>query len=253
MIGVVGGVGPYAGLDLLAKILSQTVANRDQDHLTVVSISQPDQIPDRTSFLLGQSTVNPAFAMLDQLLRLENIGAQVAGIPCNTAHAPVIFNEIQSGLKAAGSKIKLLHMIIEVGHEIRRSFPAINKVGVLSTTGTAVTRIYPLNLELLGFELLALDEALQVQLIHPAIYDPVYGIKALGQAAERARQDLLLGVQKLQEAGAQAIVLGCTEIPLAVPEKQIGNTPIIDPALILARSLIKAVDPVKLKQSFLSV
>ena len=249
MIGVVAGVGPYAGLDLLNKILSQTVAGRDQDHLTVASISQPDQIPDRTAFLLGQSPTNPAFAVLEQLLKLEQIGAQVAGIPCNTAHAPAIFDEIQRGLNAAGSKLTLLHMIAEVGHELRRSFPSISKVGVLSTTGTAVSRIYPRSLEPLGFELLAPDEKLQMEVIHPAIYDPVYGIKAHGKATAKARNNLMLGAQQLQEAGAQAIILGCTEIPLAIPEKHIETMPIIDPALILARALITAVNPEKLRHN----
>jgi len=248
MIGVVAGVGPYAGLDLLNKILSQTKASRDQDHLTVASISQPAQIPDRTAFLLGQTSLNPAFPMLEQLLKLEQIGALVAGIPCNTAHAPVIFDEIQSGLAAAGSRLTLLHMIAEVGLELRRSFPSIKKVGVLSTTGTAVTHIYPLNLEPLGFELLLPDEKLQVDAIHPAINDPVYGIKACGHGTERARHDLMLGVRQLQEAGAQAVVLGCTEIPLAIQEPRIDEMIVIDPALILARALIMAADPAKLKK-----
>ncbi len=118
----------------------------------------------------------------------------------------------------------------------------------MSTTGTAVTRIYPINLEPLGFEIVMPNEALQKEAIHPAIYDPVYGIKACGQATERARQDLMLGVRQLQEAGAQAIILGCTEIPLAIQEKQIDGMILIDPALILARSLIAAVDPTKLRK-----
>ena len=248
MIGVVAGVGPYAGLDLLNKILSQTVAKKDQDHITVLSISQPDRIPDRTAFLLGQSPTNPAFALLDQLLLLEKMGAAVAGIPCNTAHAPVIFAEIEKGLTKAGSRLNLLHMITEVGHELRRSYLTIKKVGVLSTTGAAVTRIYPLSLEPLGFELLAPDAILQKEQIHPAIYDPEYGIKAHGKATDQARRSLMSGIQRLQEAGAQAVILGCTEIPLAIPEKEISSMPIIDPALILARALISAVDPAKLKQ-----
>jgi aspartate racemase len=248
MIGIVAGVGPYAGLDCLNKILSQTVAHRDQDHLTVASISQPAPIPDRTAFLLGQEALNPAFPILEQLLKLEQMGAQVAGIPCNTAHAPVIFDEIQKGLDAAGSKLTLLHMIVEVGRELQRSYPTVKKVGVLSTTGTAVTNIYPLNLEPLGFELLAPDDALQTEAIHPAICDPNYGIKACGQATKKAREDLMCGLRQMQDAGAQAIVLGCTEIPLAIQEERIDDLIIIDPALILARALITAVDPTKLKK-----
>jgi len=246
MIGIVAGVGPYAGLDLLSKILSQTMADRDQDHLTVASLSQPDQIGDRSAFLLGENTVNPAFAIIEQLLKLEQMGATIAGIPCNTAHAPTIFDAIREGLATAGSKTKLLHMIAEVGHELQCSHPAVRRVGVLSTIGTAVTRVYPLILEPLGFEVLTPDEGLQAKVIHPAIYDPVYGIKACGRATEKSRRNLLLGVQQLQELGCQAIVLGCTEIPLAIQEKQIAGMVVIDPALILARTLISAFDPAKL-------
>jgi aspartate racemase len=246
MIGVVAGVGPYAGLDLLSKILSQTAADKDQDHLTVASLSQPELIADRTAFLLGETTLNPAFAIVEQLIKLEQIGATVAGIPCNTAHAPTIFGQIEQGLRIAGSKLKVLHMIAEVGRELQYVYPNVNCVGVLFTTGTAVTRIYPAILEPLGFEMLAVDDQLQTETIHPAIYDPTYGIKASGHATEKARINLLLGVKQLQDAGAQAIILGCTEIPLAIQETHIAGMVVIDPALVLARALISAVDPARL-------
>jgi aspartate racemase len=246
MIGIVAGVGPYAGVDLLTKILAQTVANRDQDHLGVASLSQPGPIADRTAFLLGETTLNPAFAMTEQLLKLEQMGATVAGIPCNTAHAPGIFGEIQRGLAEAGSKIRLLNMIVEVGQALQRDYPAVSRVGVLSTTGTAVTQVYPSVLEPLGFEVLTPHEALQREAIHPAIYDPDFGIKACGRATHRARQMLMLGVHHLKEMGVEAIVLGCTEIPLVIVEKRIAGLVVVDPALILARALIFAVDPQKL-------
>lgn len=246
MIGVVAGVGPYAGLDLLGKILSQTVADKDQDHLTVASLSQPEAIGDRTAFLLGETVLNPAFAIVEQLLKLEKMGALVAGIPCNTAHAPSIFDQIRLGLGNAGSELNLLHMIAEVGCELQRALPNVSRVGVLSTTGTAVTGIYPLILEPLGYEVLMVEEKLQSEAIHPAIYDPIYGLKACGSATKQARGNLLLGVQHLRNAGAQAIILGCTEIPLAIPERCIDGMVIVDPALVLARALICAVDPAKL-------
>lgn len=246
MIGVVAGVGPYAGLDLLSKILSQTVADKDQDHLAVASLSQPEHIADRTAFLLGETTLNPAFAIVEQILKLEQMGAAVAGIPCNTAHAPTIFGQIERGLVDASSRLELLHMIVEVGRELQHAHPNVNCVGVLSTTGTAVTRIYPATLEPLGYEVLAVDDQLQTETIHPAIYDPAYGIKACGRATEKARENLLLGAQQLQDAGAQALILGCTEIPLAIWETHIAGMVVIDPALVLARALISAVDPARL-------
>ena len=89
-IGIVGGAGPYAGLDLAQKILQQTRAENDQDYLPTLLISTPDQIQDRTRFLLGQSKQNPAHAISRNLRDLKTLGATVAGIPCNTAHAPAI-------------------------------------------------------------------------------------------------------------------------------------------------------------------
>jgi aspartate racemase len=246
MIGVVAGVGPYAGLDLLSKILSQTVADKDQDHLAVASLSQPELIADRTAFLLGETTLNPAFAIVEQLIKLEQMGATVAGIPCNTAHTPTIFGQIEQGLRDAGSKLKVLHLIAEVGRELQDAYPNVNCVGVLSTTGTAVTGIYPATLNPLGFEVLTVNDELQTEVIHPAIYDPAYGIKACGRATEKARNNLLLGAQQLRDAGAEALILGCTEIPLAIPETRIAGMVVIDPALVLARALISAVDPDRL-------
>jgi len=246
MIGVVSGVGPYAGLDLLGKILSQTAAHKDQDHLTVASLSQPELIPDRTAFLLGETTTNPASAIIVQLLKLEQMGATVAAIPCNTAHAPAIFDPISQGLEEVGSQLNLLHMIAQVGRQLQLAHPSIRIVGVLSTTGTAVTRIYPRTLEPLGFEVITVDEDLQEQAISSALYDPTYGIKSCGCATEKARDNLLLGAQQLHDKGAEALILGCTEIPLAIPEKHIAGMVVIDPALILARALIAAIDPTRL-------
>ncbi len=246
MIGIVGGVGPYAGIDLQQKIANQTVANKDQDHLTVLSISQPNQILDRTEYLLGKVDINPALAMAQQLLQLYKLGAEVAGIPCNTAHAPRIFNVIRTELGEADCPIQLLHMIEETAVYLQSNYPTIKKVGILSTTGTYKTQIYPQILEPMGFTAVVPDFNMQENLIHPAIYDPEIGIKAKG-ANETARNHLLTGVAALTEKGAEAIILGCTEIPLAIPETKIGSTLCVDPTHILARALIREANISKLR------
>lgn len=244
IIGVVGGVGPFAGIDLLAKIAAQTVAQRDQEHLAVYSISQPRPIGDRTGFLLGKSDVNPGYAIAEQLHALSQMGASVAGIPCNTAHAPSIFAVIQ---RHAPAGLRLLHMIDEVVRHVQSDYAGIKKIGVLSTTGTYHSRVYPEHLEGAGFRPLVPDEEVQDKLINQAIYDPDYGLKALGTATERSREDLGRGVTHLRAKGAEAVILGCTEIPLAITEKRVDGTVILDPTLILARALIREIDPAKLK------
>lgn len=247
IIGIVGGVGPFAGIDLQRKIADQTIAQKDQDHLTVLSLSRPSPIPDRTEYLLGQVAQNPAIPLAAQVRLLAQMGAQVVGIPCNTAHAPPIWDLLQSELERTGCAVQLLHMIAEAGRFLQAQAPSVRTVGILSTTGTYRAKVYPQVFQMAGFTAVTPTPAMQEQQIHPAIYHPKYGIKACGFVTPRARADLLAGVAALQAQGAQAVILGCTEIPLAITERELDGTLIIDPTLILARALIQAANPEKLR------
>lgn len=243
-IGVVAGVGPYAGLDLLRKIAEQTRSATDQEHLAVFSISDPGPIPDRTSFLLGEVDVNPAVAIAEQLRMLHQMGATVAGIPCNTAHASSIFDLIRQRLP---DDLRLLHMIEETASWIRRHHPYLRKIGILATSGTIKAGIYASCLSSAGLQTVLPDRPVQDQYVQPAIYNRVYGIKATGGGSTEAREALLFSIEHLRRNGAEAIILGCTEIPLAIPEASLSGTPTVDPTLVLARALIRAIDPQKLK------
>jgi len=245
-IGVISGVGPFAGLDLLRKIAEQTKATIDQEHLRVLSISDPGPIPDRTAYLSGLDRQNPAIPILEQLEQLRQMGASVAGIPCNTAHAPAIFDVIEDGLPEG---LLLLHMIKETAAWIRRHRPDLDRIGVLSSTGTARAQIYPKYLAEVGLTAMSPDAEIQERHIQPAIYHREYGIKAKGSHSLQARDALLLGVQHLRDRGAEAVISGCTEIPLVITETEIMGLPVLDPTLILARALIRKVDPERLRQS----
>ncbi|MFN2138532.1 MAG: aspartate/glutamate racemase family protein [Candidatus Promineifilaceae bacterium] len=247
MIGIVGGVGPYAGLDLQRKILRETVSQSDQAFLAVTSISDPAPIPDRTAYLLGETTINPAGPIGAQLRQLEAIGATVAGIPCNTAHAPQIMGLILEGLAARGSRLRLLHLVQEVGQFLLDHYPAVRSVGLLSTMGTALSCIYPLTLRPMGFEVLTPERSLIATCLQPAIYDPQYGIKANGCVTPPAMNQLRIGIDYLQAQGAEALILGCTELPLAFAGLTFEGLPLIDSTLVLARALIRAEDPRKLR------
>jgi len=244
VIGIVGGVGPLAGLDLQAKIIRQTAAGRDQEHLPVLSLSWPGPIADRTEYLLGRVAANPAHALLAQLRLLAAAGATVAAIPCNTAHAPAIFDIVRAGV--AGLPLRLLHMIAETAAHLAAEHPELRTVGVLSTTGTWRARLYPQLLEPRGLRVVVPDATLQ-ETIHAAVYDPAHGIKPAGRATAQARAGLEQGIAALRAAGAEAIILGCTEMPLAFPERRYADLPLIDSTLILARALIRAVAPERLR------
>ena len=247
MIGIVGGVGPYAGLDLTKKIFDQTLAGSDQEHLPVILVSRPDKIADRTEYLLGRVGTNPAYAIARIIGTLERAGATVVGIPCNTAHAPAIFDLITGELERAGSAVRVLHMIREVAIFLHEIHPGIRQVGVLATVGTYRTGTYSGALAAEGFGVVLPDEDRQ-QWVHDAVYDPDFGIKAQSNpVSAEARRRLLQTIGVLAEAGAEAVILGCTEMPLAVDERTVDGTAIIDPTLVLARALIRETAPQKLR------
>jgi len=247
IIGIVGGAGPFAGLDLCRKILQETIAEKDQDYLTVLNWSQPNRILDRTEYLLGVVDENPGYAIAEQARRLGEAGAAVAAIPCNTAHVAPIYDVIVAELQRQQVTVKFLHMVGETAVFLQTNFPHVRRIGVLSTTGAYRAQVYPNCLEPAGFEVLVPDAAMQETRIHPAIYDLTYGIKATGVATERARADLLTGAEALRKQGAEAIILGCTEIPLAIWETTLDDMIVIDPTRILARALIREANPDRLK------
>ena len=248
MIGIVGGVGPYAGLDLVKKIFDQTLAGKDQDHLDTMLLSLPSGILDRTEYLEGRVEKNPAFAIVNVLARLEEAGASVAGIPCNTAHTDKIFDVILSELQRKKRSIQVLNMVSETVSFIQSNHPRLLRIGVLSTTGTYKSRVYVEAMEDQGFQVLVPEVEMQETLIHPAIYDPVYGIKSQSDPINpQAMENLQSGFDFLESGGAQGVILGCTEIPLAFPGHSVGGMVAIDPTLVLARALLKYSNPHKLK------
>ena len=251
MIGIVGGIGPYAGLDLLRKVFDNTIAGKDQDHIDTILLSMPSSILDRTEYLVGKVKENPGLAIAEVAKRLEMAGAMVAGIPCNTAHVSEIFQPILDELLMEGCRIKVLHMIHETISFLAGTFPKIKRIGVLSTTGTYLNSVYKDALEAKGYEVSRPRSEMQEQLIHPAIYHPEYGIKLVSNPVQsKAKNNLLEGFSYLKERGAEAVILGCTEIPIAFPEKYIEGMVAIDPTTVLARALIQYDTPEKLKPYF---
>jgi len=248
MIGIVGGVGPYAGIDLLRKVFDSTLAVRDQDHVDVILLSLSASIVDRTEFLEGEVAENPGYAISRVLIRLEAAGARVAGIPCNTAHAGPVFSVVTEELVRAGCTIKLLNMIGETVDFIGKEFPLTKKIGVLSTTGTYRSGLYLKALEERGYTVIRPTIEFQESVIHPAIYNPEYGIKAISNPVQsEARESMVKGFKYIQSQGAQAVIMGCTEIPIAFPMGEAEGMIAIDPTLVLARALIRDLNPDKLK------
>lgn len=249
MIGIIGGVGPTAGADLLQKITEETTAGKDQEHLPVILFSFPHLIDDRTEYLEGRVKNNPGDAIAKIAFQLNDLGVNIAAIPCNTAHAPAIFNKVTDELEKAGKKLKLVNLIDESIKYLESNFDKGGGIGVLSTTGTYKQKIYSSRIEEAGFKPIIPTEDIQKELVHNAIYHTAYGIKSKnGKTTKLARAQLEFAMDLLKEQGAEAIILGCTELPLAFEECKYKDMLLIDATRLLARGMIREFDKTKLRE-----
>ena len=251
-IGIMGGVGPYAGLDLMRKILDNTSAHTDQEHLPILHFCYPNQIMGRPDFLDGLSPINPGEVIGEIMVDLARAGATVIGMPCNTAHSPAIVDKALETLRTCaqreGLKVTFVHMINEVAQQVLALMPKLRKVGVLGTPAVCRAGVYqnafaPFNVEVI-YPLPATHTQIQ-----RAVLDDVYGIKAESNpVTARAVRELEEAAGELVSMGAEAVIMGCTEIPLALTQKTLYDVPLIDATDMLARALILAFAPDRLKR-----
>ncbi len=243
IIGIIGGMGPQAGLDLAAKVVAETVASTDQDHLPMALLSHSHLIGDRSAYLFGESKRNPGIAIASIARELARLGVHVAGIPCNSAHAPPIFEELERSLQ--GVKIRILHLIHETIQYVREWLPEAERIGCLSTLSVHRLGLYKSALEDRGFSPVMPTDDFAENVVHRAIFDREFGIKAKSSpTTAQACKMVHSAVHHCRERGADAVILGCTELPLALAEQE--EIPLIDPARALARALIRETSPEKL-------
>ncbi|ALL67604.1 Aspartate racemase [Paraburkholderia caribensis MBA4] len=230
-VGVVGGVGPAATIDFLDKIVRNTPAQRDQDHIRLL-VEQNPQIPDRTENLIGDGA-DPTVSLYATCKRLEDGDADIIAIPCNTAHAFV--ERIQPYLG-----IPIVNMLTETVRYLRESYPAQREIGVLATSGTIASGVYEKALESHGLRQIAPGPELQARVME-AIYGKD-GVKA-GFTTGQCQEDIAEAVEGLIAEGVEVIVLGCTELPLLLPHSEFtgrsgARARLIDPTDVLARQCI---------------
>ncbi len=203
-VGILGGMGPAATVDLFDRIVRATPAQRDQDHLPILIVNDPS-VPDRTAAILHGGP-DPVPVMVRGLRLLARMGADFAVIPCNTAHYYL------PQLRAAVD-IPILDMIRETVAALSQAHPQVRRVGILATAGTLAVGLYQEALTEAGCTPVTPTPE-ETQDLMAAIYGPE-GIKTRG-VTPTARSLLQAVGQALIERGAQALILGCTEIPLAL-------------------------------------
>ena len=258
-----GGVGPMAGVALHAKIIEQTLTNgTDQTHLTVFHHSCSPSIADRTEYLDAlrngnkASLPNPGEAMAEVFTRACTLpfeGGFVGGVPCNTFHAPAIFDQFHASLHERRCPVRLVHMLDEtiglIGARLGKAPGEKGNgetIGLLATLGTRFSGVYDALLHKAGYRPLHLSPEDNARL-HEAIYNREWGIKAVSPVTGAAAARVAEMAGKLAETGAGVVILGCTELPLALPGERFGTALLVDPVQALARALVREAAPHKLR------
>lgn len=218
-LGIVGGMGPMATVDLFAKIVRLTDASSDSQHIRILIDNRPE-IPDRTAAIFaGEDT--PLRYIVESARGLVASGADLIVIPCNTSH--YFYDRI-----AERCPVPVLNMIEETALCLKAQ--GISCVGVLATDGALRVGVYSHVLARHGIRTLVPDVEGQARVTHL-----IYGEIKAGEAPHPER--LFDDFDRMKRRGAEAIVLGCTELPLAF-EGVSSPMPLFDPTDILARAAI---------------
>jgi aspartate racemase len=227
VIGVLGGMGPEATLALLAKIVKQTGARTDQEHLRILVDNNP-KIPNRTLAIQGKGP-SPVRAMRSSARALERGGADFIVIPCVTAH--YFFASLRRT-----THVPLVHLVDETVAHVHERFPALRAVGLLATTGTLEAGLFQDAFAGTTVSVLTPSAGVQKQGVMRALFAK-RGIKAMGPSPW-SKKLIVDAASTLVARGAQVIIAGCTEIPLVLQDGDL-SVPVVDPLSVLARVAIE--------------
>ena len=215
VLGVLGGMGPAATTAFMARVQALTPAEGDEDHVRMLVDLNP-QVPNRHSDPEGARR-----ALGEMAVRLRDTGAEVLAMPCNTAHAHA------EAIRAAG--LPFIDMIAATVEAARAT--GAKRVGVLATPGG--TELYVEALTAAGLEPATLDEAEKA-----AFMAAVLAFKA-GDLGDGPRAEMRRLAAALVEAGAEAVIGGCTEVPLLLEPDEVA-VPLVDSAEVLAAACVEA-------------
>jgi aspartate racemase len=223
MLGVLGGMGPLASAHFMVRLTQLTPAVRDQDHVPAVLWSDP-RVPDRTvADPTGEA--DPLPWLLRGIDGLERAGCGAIAIPCNTAHR-------WYDAMRAHARVPVLHIVDAAAAELRGMRTGSARIGVIATQAALGMRLYQDRLGALGWDCLVPSQDEMDRLVSPSI-----GLVKLNRMAE-AYAPVVQVVQSLAARGATSVVLGCTEIPLAIQAGPTPDLPIVDTIDALARAAI---------------
>ena len=224
IVGIIGGMGPEATVDLMARIIKATPARDDVDHLRMLVDNNP-KVPSRIKALIDGDGESPLPCLQEMARRLAAWGADFLAMPCNTAH--YYHRDIQACVA-----IPLLDMIDAAAREVAGRVPNLKTVGLLASTAVLNLRLYEKRFAESGVALVPPADNFQKGVMQAIqrIKTSSYGSEVVG--AVQAAADHLAGI------GAEALLVACTELSIIVREIR-AAVKVFDSAQILAEAVVK--------------
>lgn len=222
VVGILGGMGPFATASFFQKILELTPAKKDWEHIHVVIDSHP-HIPSRSRhYLYGEASPIPE--MIKACRRMQVYPVDFIAIPCNSASA--FLKEVQAEVE-----VPILNIMEITANALKKAFPGIKRVAVMGGVVTYREKIYEEYLVSNGMIPVHHNEKIQ-----SSIEEIIEEIK-LNNMSSRAINATGTIIEELKNAcGADGIILGCTEFGclqnLELP------LPVIDSSTELARHIV---------------
>jgi len=275
-IGIIGGSGPLATLDIEKKILyaTQKLASPliDQDYFNLVVFNYSETYDRSDSVFFGRP--DPLTQYVKYITSISALSVDLILLACNTAHMhlPILREK---------TEIPIISIIEKTAEYLRTTFPDCYKVGLISTKATLEKKLYHNLLARYGIETVTLEEPTQ-----NLVMEAIYLIKA---GTDLHRQELRLenlnhisrinldqinilknhphkcilleenvpnpslvireAIKELKNKGCDQIIFGCTELPLVLPylEKD-TDLQFIDPNTIIAEAIVRTLQDIESQQ-----
>ncbi len=212
-------------MDLMARVIRLTPAADDCDHIRLIVDNNP-KVPSRIKAIIEGTGPSPAPCLIDMAKRLVAHGAEILAIPCNTAH-------YYRGEVAKAVSVPLLDMIGISVERILGDNPGIRKVGILASPAVIMTGLYNDRFKEKAVELIAPEDGPQTE-----VFESICSVKA-GDKDGEVKQRPGRAAAALVDAGAEAILVACTELSILCDGMTCG-VPVYDSAELLAEQIVRA-------------
>ncbi|MDA3815494.1 MAG: amino acid racemase, partial [Patescibacteria group bacterium] len=225
MIGILGGMGPAASASVYEKIIELAQKNykaeQDTDYPPMMLYNLPLMGFDETGF------IEPALVkkqLIEGVKKLEKAGSNFVIIACNTVH--FFYDDIQKAVNVP--VINLLGKAVARAHE-----SGFKKIGLLSSESTKKLHLYRNIATENNIKIIETTNKEQ-ELVNDVILKVMSGDEGLAE-----KKILKRIIKRMKSVGAEAIVLGCTELPIALNKKDIVPFPLFDTISIAAEEALK--------------